>query len=81
VIYIKCPKENCDGEFKVRGSRMSKRTGFWTRKRICDKCGFTDIMIEVSKTEFGKQMELVESIAKAVEEYNFDKEEDKDSTS
>ena len=71
---MKCPKENCDGEWRARGSRMSKRTGFWTRKRVCNKCGFEDTTVEVSRSEFGLEMELMEGIDKLFEKYNFNKE-------
>lgn len=59
----------------AKGSRMSKRTGYWTRTRICDKCGFKDITIEVSKTQFGLEMELLNDFQNAMEKYSFKKEE------
>lgn len=69
-----CPKCN-EGQFMAKGSRMSKRTGYWTRTRICDKCGFKDITIEVSKTQFGLEMELLNDFQNAMEKYSFKKEE------
>ncbi len=70
-----CPIENCGGRYMAKGSRMSKRTGFWTRKRICDKCGHTDTTIEVSKEQFGMEMDLLEAFQVAIEKYNFKKDE------
>lgn len=67
--------ENCGGQYKAKGSRMSKRTGLWTRKRVCDKCGHTDKTIEVSKEQFGLEMELLEDIDVAIDKYHLAKKE------
>ena len=71
---MKCPKEGCEGKFKCKTGGMSKRTGHWTRKRICDICGYMDRTIEVSKREFGMEMELLEDLQKSFDKYNTNKE-------
>jgi hypothetical protein len=71
---MKCIKEGCDGQFMAKGSRMSVRTGHWTRKRVCDKCGYTAKTVEVLEKEFGGEMDLLADIEKAFEKYHFNKE-------
>ncbi len=70
---MKCPKCN-EGQFMAKGSRMSKRTGFWTRHRICNKCGYTDTTVEISKKNFSLEMELLDTKTSAMEKYNFEKQ-------
>lgn len=74
---MKCIKEGCDGQFMAKGSRMSIRSGYWTRKRVCDKCGYTTKTIEVPQDEFSSGMELLANIEKAFDKYSFVKEKEK----
>ena len=71
---MKCTQEGCDGQFMAEGSRMSIRTGHWTRKRVCNKCGYTAKTIEVNEEEFNNEMKLLEDMEKAFERYTFNKE-------
>jgi len=71
---MKCTQEGCEGQLMVGSSRMSIRTGYWTRNRVCDKCGYKIKTMEVSEEEFNNEMKLLEDMEKAFERYTFNKE-------
>ncbi|MCX6665964.1 MAG: hypothetical protein NT038_07925 [Euryarchaeota archaeon] len=48
---------------------LSKRTGYLTRTRICDKCGYRIQSIEISKESFQKDMEMLSDIKKIMQKH------------
>ena len=67
---MKCPKEGCDGRLEVRGTRVSARTGYLTRKRCCTKCKYKETTIEISRDEFISEMELINGLQRLLDKYN-----------
>ena len=67
---MRCPKENCDGEFRSKQTRFSKRLGVITRKRKCNKCGYTTNTVEVNRETWEKDNKFMTAVTKAIGEYN-----------
>ncbi len=65
---MKCPK--CDGEFRTYNTRLSKRLGVITRKRVCNKCKYTTTTVEVSRETWERDNRFMEAITKAIGVYN-----------
>lgn len=64
---MKCPKCQ-DLRFKASGTRYSK-SGYYTRYRTCENCGYTATTIEISRSTYKAETKLVEDIIKAVNNY------------
>ncbi len=70
---MKCPK--CvEGEFRAKGSGMRKRTGFFTRYRVCNKCGYKVRTVEIPYDTYEAENVLMKQIVDAVNEYATKKE-------
>lgn len=71
---MKCPKENCDGELRAKITRLSKRLGVVTRKRVCNKCGYTIQTVELNRDTWEKDNKFMTSIIRAIGDYNLSKD-------
>lgn len=63
-----CPRCQ-EGKFKSHYGGYRKRTGKYTRLRVCDKCGFKSKTIELLVETYEKENQFMNSIIQAVNEY------------
>lgn len=67
---MKCTREGCDGDFRAYNTRLSKRLGVITRKRVCNKCKYTIQTVELNRGTWEKDNKLMNSIINALKFYN-----------
>ena len=58
---MKCSKCNI-GELRVKYSRMSVRTGYFNRSRVCNSCGYKVSTIEISRDEFARDIRMISDL-------------------
>jgi len=71
---MKCSQDGCDGELRAKITRFSKRLGVTTRKRVCNKCGYTTTTVELNKNTWQKDNRFMTAIIKAIGDYNLSKD-------
>jgi transcriptional regulator NrdR family protein len=66
---MKCSKCN-EGELRAYQTRYNQTYSGTTRKRVCDKCGYTARTIEVRLDTYGKDITLANGLIALIDKYN-----------
>lgn len=66
---MKCSQKGCDGDLRAKSGYIAKRTGCYTRTRVCNKCGYKIQTMEVNKETYIKNSDLADGLQKLVNAY------------